>query len=241
MLLLICSPACWSRGNGGVHGGSGMRLLDIDLHAMVGGSYVSENYMDCFTEITDINTNMGVAYGLGLGAKFNLSRTVGLGTGINLVRNRGTIDIAVGGQQTQNISNVFQRNTYYAFDFPVYLSYSPSIATGLRWNFDLGLYYSYGIKGTQKNTVYDAKINELGQLMMTRTVLKTGFYSDGAFINGFRRADIGLHIATGITVLEHLKLGLRGHFGLKNVARTAGIKDPSCHNLSFMAVAGWVF
>lgn len=218
-----------------------MRLLDIDFHAMVGGSYVTENYMDCFPEISDINTNMGVAYGLGIGVKFNLSRKIGLGTGINIVRNRGTIDLAVGGQEAGSISNVFQRNTYYAFDFPVYISYSPRIAEGLRWNFDIGMYYSYGVKGTQKNTIYDAKTNELGQLMTTRTVLKTGFYNDTAFINGFRRGDIGLHLATGITVLEHLKLGIRGHFGLKNVARTAGIKDPSCHNLSFMAVAGWVF
>ncbi len=228
---------CGAGGNYCALGGG--RLLDIDVHALVGGSYVTENYKDCFPEISDLNAGMGLAVGVGLGARFNLTRTFGLGTGINYISSRGTLDMAVTGQQSASISNVFQRSHYYAFDFPVYVSFSPCIANGVRWNFDIGLYYSYGTSGKQKNVIYDAKTNELGQLMTTRTVLETDYYKDGAFINSFKRADIGLHVDTGVTFLDRLRLGLRAHIGLKNVAKSTGLKNPSCHNINIMAVAGW--
>ncbi|MDE6359356.1 MAG: PorT family protein [Duncaniella sp.] len=228
-------------GGGAVCGPAGIRFLEVDAHILVGGSYVTENYMSCFPEISDLNAGMGLAVGAGLGVKFNLTRTLGLGTGFNYVRNRGTLDMAVTGEGAASISNVFQTNTYYAVDFPVYLSYAPYIASGVRWNFDFGLFYSYGVRGKQKNTIYDAKTNDLGQLMTSKTYLETDYYKDGAFINSFKRADIGLHLATGITFFHHLKLGVRTHIGFKNVAKSTGLRHPSSHNLSFMAMAGWVF
>ncbi len=223
-----------------ISGPGGMSFLEIDIHGMVGGSYVTENYMDCFSEISDLNSNMGLAVGIGVGAKFNVTRSFGLGTGLNYVRNRGTLDMAVTGQGAASISNVFQRNSYYTFDFPIYFSFSPYIAKGVRWNFDIGMYYSYGVRGHQRNTIYDAKTNDLGQLMTSRTVIKTDYYKDGAFINSFRRGDIGLHIAAGMTFFGHLNLGVRSHIGFKNVAETTGIKRPNSHNISFMAMAGWI-
>lgn len=244
ILLAVISPLAVSSqcvNRSGVCGPGGMQLLEIDVHAMVGGSYVTENYMDCYPEISDLNSNMGLALGVGLGVKFNLTRTLGLGTGLNYVRNRTTLDMAVTGEGASSISNVFQRNTYYTFDVPVYISFAPYISNGVKWNFDLGMYYSYGVRGTQKSTIYDAKTNELGQLMTSRTVLEKDYYKDGAFINSFKRADMGLYLSTGITFFGHLKLGVRSHIGFKNVAKSSGLRHPNSHNISFMAIAGWVF
>lgn len=216
-------------------------FLDFDIHAMVGGSYVTENYMSCFSEISDLNTNMGVQVGVGAGARFQLKSWLRLGTELNFTRSTGSLDMAVTGHNAASISNVFQRNTYYAFDIPIYISWTPMLANGVMWNLDGGLYYSYGSGGKQVNSIYDAKTNDLGQLMTTHTKLESGYYGSEGFLIGMKRADIGLHVATGLTFASHFRIGVRAHIGLKNVSKSTGLVNPSCHNISFAGTIGWQF
>ncbi|MDE6377143.1 MAG: PorT family protein [Duncaniella sp.] len=217
-------------------------LFNLYAHVLVGGSYLTENYRSCFHEISDLNTVMGPAGGLGVGVRFNLRSFLGLGTELNFTRNSDKMDIAVVGDDNRSVSNVFQRNVYWRLDIPVYLSYITRFGAKVEWNVDAGLYYAYGTGGSQKNNIYHTTTNDLGQLMMSMTSYDTGFYNDPkAFINYYRRGDIGLHLATGLTFASHLRVGVRAHIGMSNAARTTGIVRPKCHNMDFMAMLGWMF
>ena len=217
-------------------------LFNLYVQGMLGGSYLTENYRKCFSEISDLNTVLGPAGGVGVGLRFNIHAGLGLGTELNFTRNSEKMDIAVVGEDNHSVSNVFQRNTYWRLDFPVYLSYIKRLGGSVAWNVDAGLYYAYGTGGSQKNTIYHTRANELGQLMMSVSSYDTGFYNDHrAFINYYRRGDIGVHLATGLTFMNHLRVGVRTHLGLSNAARTDSPVRPNCHNLDFLGIIGWMF
>lgn len=232
LLLLLCTS-----------GISAQRpLFNLYTHVLIGGSYLTENYRKCFSEISDLNTVMGPACGVGVGARFNIRPFLGLGTELNFTRNFDKMDIAVVGDDNRSVSNVFQRNVYWRLDFPVYMSYINRLGAKVEWNIDAGLYYAYGTGGSQKNNIYHTTANDLGQLMMSMTSYDTGFYNDPkAFINYYRRGDIGLHLATGLTFSGHLRVGARAHIGMSNAARTTGLVRPASHNMDFMAMLGWMF
>lgn len=218
------------------------KFLDIYVHVMAGGSYMTENYTSCFPEISDLNTSMRPAYGAGVGARFNIRSFLGLGTELNFTRNGFGMDMAVIGRGAQSVSNVFQSNTYYKVDIPLYVTFIFNLSQAVRWNVDGGLYYAYGIGGKQKNTIYDTRTNDLGQLMMSVTPYEADFYKDSrAFINSYDRGDIGLYLATGLTFSNHLKVGIRAHIGMSNLAYSTGIVRPNTHTMDFMAMVGWQF
>lgn len=217
-------------------------FIDFDVHALVGGSYITENYVACYPEISDLNGAMGPAFGVGAGVRFNIRGYLGLGTELNFTRNVTKMDMAVVGSDRNSVSNVFQRNTYYKVDVPVYLTFMFRLSGAVKWNVDAGMYYSYGTGGKQKNTIYDTRANELGQLMLSVTNYKADFYNDSrAFINSYHRRDIGIHLATGLTFGGHLRVGVRTHIGCSNIAYSTGIVKPSSHTLDFLGSVGWQF
>lgn len=218
------------------------KFINVNLHIIGGASYVTNNYVSCFPEVSDLNSSMGPAIGLGAEVACRVGRRFALGTALNFVRHSRRMDMAVAGGGKPSVSNVFQSNTYYNFEIPFFLRWEVRIAPGVRWNIDGGLYYAYGTGGKQKNTIYDAKVNDLGQLMMTRTQLDAGYYDDdNAFVNSYRRGDIGAHIATGLRFNSHLTVGVRSHIGIKDIARSTGLVNPSAHNIDLMALVGWTF
>lgn len=217
-------------------------FLSINAHLLAGASYVTNNYMGTFHEIGDLNKSMGLAAGAGVGAMFDLSRRWGLGTELNVLMKSFRMDLAVTGEGKPSVSNVFQRNRAWELDIPVYMRWRHRVADRVEWNVDMGAYFSYGLGGSQKNTIYDAKTNELGQLMTTRTELDADYYNDSdAFINSYKRADMGLHVGLGLTFAGHLTVGVRSHIGFKNVALSTGLRSPSCHNMDILAMLGWTF
>lgn len=72
-------------------------FIDFDVHALVGGSYITENYVSCYPEISDLNAGMGPAFGVGAGVRFNIRGYLGLGTELNFTRNAEKMDMAVVG------------------------------------------------------------------------------------------------------------------------------------------------
>ncbi len=242
LVILFGGSVAKASGPEMVDRGRAEKFLDIDVHLLAGGSYMTENYTTCYPDISDLNTSMRPAFGAGVGARFNIRNFIGLGTEINFTSNGFNMDMAVIGSGGQSVSNVFQRNTYYKVDFPVYVTFLFNLSDAVRWNVDSGLYYGYGIAGKQKSTIYDTRSNELGQLMMSVTQYDADFYKDHrAFINSYDRGDIGLHLATGLTFSGHLRVGIRAHIGMSNLANSIGLVRPDSHTMDFMATVGWQF
>ncbi len=222
--------------------GKSSKFIDINAHLLFGGSYVTNNYNSCYDEISDINSTMGFAYGAGVGVKFNFSNFIGLGTEFNYTFNRWKMDMAVTQNGAPNVSNVFMRNKYRNVDIPIYLSFTFNLASQIRWEANGGFYLGFGAGGSQKTTIYNAKVNELGQLLTTVQHLKAGYYNDNkAFINSYKRNDAGLYIGTGLIFYERISISVATHIGLKNVAKSSGIVKPSAHNFNVFGSVGYHF
>lgn len=218
------------------------RFFDLEGHLLVGASSVTQNYRSTFPEISELDQSTGWSLGLGAAGEFGLRDYMWLGTEINLLVCNTATDLVVSRQNAVSVSNVFLRNRYYYLNFPVYMSFKFNVADNIRWNVDGGLYYSYGVGGRQKQSIYNAKINEIGQLISTITNDKCGYFNDSrSFINSAWRSDIGLHVATGLTFNKLISVGVRGQIGFKNIAHTVGIDRPNLHNLSFLFQVGYHF
>ena len=123
LVILFGGSVAKASGPEMVDRGRAEKFLDIDVHLLAGGSYMTENYTTCYPDISDLNTSMRPAFGAGVGARFNIRNFIGLGTEINFTSNGFNMDMAVIGSGGQSVSNVFQRNTYYKVDFPVYVTF----------------------------------------------------------------------------------------------------------------------
>ena len=222
--------------------GKSERFMDIDVHALIGGSYVTNNYTDVFPEISDINSSMRAAGGIGAGVAFNFNKFFALGTELNYTFNSTRITFNVTADDNRHLSDVYLRNSFRYLNIPVYASFRFNLANVVRWNVDGGFYYAYGTGGKQTATIYTASINDLGQLILDGSTVKSGYFNDSkSFINSYYRNDVGLHFATGLTFYNRITFGLRTQIGLKNSAKTAGILHPSCHNYNVFATLGYIF
>lgn len=242
MAVFISMPFSISAENDNTDKSQG--FLESEVHLLLGGSYVTDNYMSSYSQISDLNNSMGFAWGLGVSVKFNLSSMVGLGTELNYLRNSGKMDMAITSAGTDgliNVSNVFMKNSYRSLNVPVYVRFGFGIARNVKWNVDGGLYFDFGTSGSQKATIYSARVNELGQLATVIARQKTDYYNDDkAFLNSYRSFDMGLHLATGLTFKQKISIAVRGQFGFRNVAESEGIVKPNSHNIRLFATIGYV-
>ncbi|MDE6175920.1 MAG: PorT family protein [Paramuribaculum sp.] len=218
------------------------KFLSLETQLMIGGSGITQNYGSSFPEIRDINASMGVGWGLGVVAEFGIRDYLWLGTQVNMIVNNNKLDVAVSNANATSISNIFLSNRAYYLNFPVYLSFKFNIAAPVRWNVDFGGYYSYGFAGSQKQTIYNSLVNELGGLINRTFTSKPSFFNNNStFINRFCRGDIGVMVATGLTFAGHYHIGVRSTIGLKNISKSSGIVNPNIHNATIMVTLGYRF
>lgn len=218
------------------------QFLEVDVHLLGGGSGITQNYASCFSEIREINNSMGGSYGVGAGAVFGLNTFLGLGTEFNLLVNHSRTDMGVSNDDATSVSNVFLRNRYCYANIPVFMSFRFHVLGPIRWNIDAGLFYQYGISGSQSQTIFNSVINDLGQLVPRVVKSKPDYFnSKDTFIHSYRRSDIGLHLSTALQFGRHFAIGARIQFGFKNVAHTDGIVCPRIHNYDFHALAAYKF
>lgn len=218
------------------------RFLRTGVHALVGNSFVTQNYKGCFPEITELSLSPGWAMGMGATAEFAVRDYLWIGTEANVMINNYNTDLIVNRANATSVSNVFLRSHFYSLNFPVYLSFKFNLADKVRWNVDGGLYYGYGLGGTQRQAIYNARINEIGQLLSSHYELKSHYYNDSdGFINSIKRADVGVHLASGLTFYQRVSVGVRAEIGLKNAAKTIGEVHPNLHNFSFLVSGSYWF
>lgn len=218
------------------------RFLELEAHVLGGANYITQNYQSLFSEIADLNVNIGTTYGVGVGAQFAILDFIAIGTELNLLVNNYSVDMVATGEGMSSVSSIFLNNSYTTVNIPVYSSVRFNLARGVKWNVDLGLYYTYGLGGSQKQSIYDSRVNSLGQLVMTDEQNKVDYYDDyRCFINTTCRPDLGLHLATGLTFGRHFTIELRSQIGLKNEAKTEGFRRPKVHNINLLCVAGYRF
>ncbi len=218
------------------------RVINIGVHAGIGNSFVTQNYESAIENITEMNLGSGWAFMGGFDCELAVIDYLWIGTECNLLINNYAADFIVHPEASAGVANIFIKNHYYYVNIPVYASFKLNIANTVRWNVDAGIYYNYGIAGKQHQTIYNAVVNDLGQLISSSYTLKTDYFNDDrSFINSAHRGDIGLHLATGLTFSRHISVGARVRVGFKNIANTVGINHPNLHTVSFLGTIGYNF
>ena len=219
------------------------RLLNFDIHALLGGVTVTQNYRSCFPQISEMAITTGVSTGAGATAHAAITNFISLGTEVNFLINYYRMNLAVADDDATSITDVFVRNHFYTLNFPVYITLDFNLGGNVKWNVDAGGYYSYGLSGSSKSTLYSAQVNPMGQLITTYTNGRADYYnSEETFITSFYRGDYGLHLATGLMFRQRVKVGVRMQIGFKNVANTFdAVRRPNTHNFNFFGTLGWCF
>lgn len=219
------------------------RFIDVELHALVGGSTVTQNYTSCFPQISEMDLTLGTAVGAGARACILFSDFIGLGCEANILINNYKMSMAVANDDAMSMTTGFIHNHYYTACFPVFITLNFNLGPVVKWNIDGGMYYTYGLSGRSKTTLYSASINELGQLITSSTNEKVSYYnSPETFITSSYRGDLGLHLSTGLTFASHYTLGIQTQIGFKNVAHAYNaIVTPNVHNVNFLCSLGYRF
>ena len=226
-----------------INHGPANKFITLDLHGIVGGVEVLQNYGSTFPEISELDVSMSTTFGAGVGAEMAFSDFIGLGLQGNFLINNYRMNMAVANDEGPSMTNCFIRNHFYTFNFPVYIATHYNLGQRVRWNVDLGMYYMYGVGGTSKAALYNARVNELGQLVTSLTHQKSGYLnSRETLLSSSYRSDIGLHVATGFTFSQRVKVALAAQVGFKNVSHVYdGVKRPNIHNFNFHCLVGWCF
>ncbi len=218
------------------------RLIEVDVHAIGGTSSVFQNYQSKFSQIQDLNVNLGASAGAGFRAVFGIRGWLGLGTALDITTNTYNIDMTVINSERSSLSSVLLDNRTYVATIPVFVSFRFNVDNSVRWTVDAGMYYAYGFAGTQKQRIYRAEINSMDELVTELERVKTDYYHSGStFINGFNRGDIGLHLASYVNFGPHLMVGASYQVGFKNSSRSLGVINPSVHNHYFHGIVGYRF
>ncbi len=222
--------------------GPAPRFLELEIHGIAGNSRITENYVGCFPMISQMNTSPGTSLGVGVAAVFGLRNWLGLGTEANILRGNYRMDLAVSAEDGSSMSNIFLRNGMTYLEIPLYLQFRFNIARNVRWRVNGGVYYAYGLAGHQSQDIYNAQVNQLGQLVSTSISIKPSYFCNGStFINAFRRSDIGIHLATSL-LFGRVSIGGRLGIGLKNIAYIPGgrgIVTPNIHNINYTLTVGY--
>lgn len=218
------------------------RLIEVDVHALGGTASVSQNYVGMFPQIQNLNVDMGSSLGIGARAVFGIRNYLGFGTMLDLMSNAYNMDMSVMGADGASMSAVFLKNRFYSLNIPVFVSFRFNPAPTVRWEIDAGLYYAYGLGGTQRQRIFRASVNAVEELVPQIESVKTGYFDSSAtFINGFERGDYGIHLATCLSFGRHFLVGARFQHGIRNASRQLGIKNPTIRNRYLQAVIGYRF
>ena len=219
------------------------KIVEVGVHALVGGSYITDNYANCFPEIRQANSNMGVAYGAGAGVTLMLREYFGFGTELNVVANHQNINVFTTDAELSSASNIYLRNSYVYGNIPVFASWRFNVASTVRWVLDAGVFYSYGLSGNQRQTIYRAGLNALDQMVYNISEFMTDFFKSlDTFQNAFHRSNMGIHLGSSLVFRNHFVIGGRAQFGLRNMAYVYnGITTPSMHSINFTFRLGWRF
>ena len=220
------------------------RFLEIGVHGLVGTSTLLQNYQGTYPAITDLHMSAGIAGGAGASVTFGLRNFLALGTELNFMARNSRIAMAFRGTEQMPTSAIHLSNRSYSFEVPVYISVRFNLSDDVRWNLQGGFFYSLGLSGSQRQSMFSSYINELGQMVNIYETAKTGYYNDPeAFINSMYRSDWGLMAGTSIDVWRHVTVGFRVMFGLKNVSNDSesGTANPRVRNLAALGTVGWRF
>ena len=196
--------------------------LDIGVHVGLGVSTQIQNYASAVPGCADFHLSSGLQSAFGATVEVPLRRYIAIGTGADFVISNNSWAMTVINFEPNPVSTLYCRNTYRAFEIPIYVSLRFNLGSRIVWTNEGGMYLSFGTGG---RTRYDHAY----------------YNADTPILNGIGRNDVGIHLSTGLQYLRHWTLKAVMRYGFRDVARNYGVLDVNVHNLAVSFRLGYTF
>jgi len=217
-------------------------IPQVDVHAGVGVSSVTQNYKNQVEGCTDFFLTPGCQTSFGVTVEMPIRNYLYVGTGIDFLISNYNWSMTILDAPAGTLSSVYSRNTYRSVDVPLYVALRFNCGPNVMWVNELGVFFNHGISGKSKYKSYNSSTNSLGQSQVFVQDYKRDYYCDeDPVINGVRRSDYGFHFATGLVFKQHWSLRAVLHTGLQNMAMNYGVLDIKLRNISASFKLGYRF
>lgn len=195
------------------------KFIEINAHAGMGLSSVVQNYGSVIDNLSDFFISPGVLMRAGIGVRFGIRNSFGIGTGLDLGINNSRYAMSIVTDGGTSINSLYVNNHYYDATVPVYISFRFNAGRSMTWSIDPGWYLAQGLGGRSSLSGYTSGENALGQPIIMHTSYKHKYYeSSKPFVNSVKKFDHGPRLALGIMMKRKVTFDIVGQLSAGNLA-----------------------
>lgn len=195
------------------------KFIEINVHAGMGLSSVVQNYGSVIDNLSDFFISPGVLMRAGIGVRFSLRNSFGIGTGLDLGINNSRYAMSIVTDGGTSINSLYVNNHYYDATVPVYVSFRFNAGRSMTWSIDPGWYLAQGLGGNSSLSGYTSGENALGQPIIMHTSYRHKYYDSAKpFVNSVKKFDHGPRLALGIMMKRRVTFDIVGQISAANLA-----------------------
>lgn len=218
------------------------RLVEVNPNMAVGISSLMLNFQSAVPGVSNFMLSPGVLMRAGIDVRFNLNRSLGLGTGLELGINNVDYSMGLIDNSTGSVTSIFMNKHFYDAQVPVFVSMRFSIDRRILWDISAGAYVSYGLGGKMKASGYTSGENAIGQPVVSHAVHEIDYFdSDRPLFCGVKRVDWGPRIGTGLVYKRQWTIHAILQLSASNLAVNHGVLDLKYRNFSLAFQLGYIF
>lgn len=217
-------------------------IVEINPNVAIGLNSLLLNLPTAVPGVSNFMLSPGTLMRAGVNVRFNLNRSLGLGTGLEFSINNVDYSMGIIDNSTGSITSIFMENHFYDLQVPIYLSFRFSIDRRILWDISAGGYISQGLGGSMKANGYTSGDNSLGQPIVTHAHHEIGYFdTDRPLFNGVARTDFGPRVSTGLVYKRQWTIHAILQISARNLAVNHGVLDLQYRNLTLAFQFGYIF
>lgn len=218
------------------------RLVEVNPNVAVGISSLMLNFQSAIPGVSNFMLAPGVLMRAGVDVRFNLNRSLCLGTGLEFGINNVDYSMGLIDHSTGSVTSIFMNKHFYDAQVPVFVSMRFSIDRRILWDISAGAYVSYGLGGKMKASGYTSGENAIGQPVVTHAVHEIDYFdSDRPLFCGVKRVDWGPRIGSGLIYKRQWTFHAILELSASNLAINHGVLDLKYRNFSLAFQFGYIF
>lgn len=218
------------------------RLIEVNPNVAVGISSLMLNFQSAIPGVSNFMLAPGVLMRAGVDVRFNLNRSLGLGTGLEFGINNVDYSMGLIDNSSGSVTSIFMNKHFYDMQMPVFVSMRFSIDRRILWDVCAGAYISYGIGGKMKASGYTSGENAIGQPIVTHAEHEIDYFdADRPLFCGVKRTDWGPRVGTGLVYKRQWTFHAILQLSASNLAVNQGVLDLKYRNFSLAFQFGYIF
>lgn len=195
-------------------------ILTFGIRAGLNSSGISTNYTALQPELIQSNFYWRSGFQAGGVADLNIRKFLALQVGLFWENRSYDSSMMAATAQEDYMGSLFAHTRFNYISIPVLLSFRFNIIPQAIWSVDAGCYWAHGISGKKKMDSYIAFGEEEGQLVFDHQISRPDYFdADPKEFLSVNRADLGIKVGTGLTVLQRYVISVYYQRSLRNIAK----------------------